>query len=490
MNRRHPAAAPAALPGLAAAVTIAVAATTGAAGSGCADGGPTPRAGAPVVIVDQPSPVVAAAGVAPPVTLEDPAGALAPLYRALGAAERGDDGARVAIVQFGDSHTAGDRLTGELRAVLQQRFGDAGRGFLLTGRPKIRHYDIVDARYGTDGAWTSDQGGRHGTEEPYGLGGVRSYAKKKSAVAWVGTCADCPTGQAVSRFEIFLWRQPGGGTLEARVDDGPWTRISTALAGDQGDVAIPDYEVIEVPDGDHRLSLRPRGDKEVDVFGVALERARPGVVVDGLGIVGLQMSHLWRWDWTVIGPQLAHRAPALVVLQYGTNEVDDSDLDLDTFVARYTELIGRIRSAAPDAAILMLGPPDMATRLLGRRCDKPAKKQTKSRHGRRKAPPPAPVGPAAEPPEGCRWKTPTQLLDIIDAERRVARATGVAFFDSFAAMGGADLIDGWVHAEPALAYKDHVHFTTRGYTWWADLLLEDLMRGYAAWQKESAAARR
>ncbi len=34
------------------------------------------------------------------------------------------------FVQIGDSHTAADFFTGKLRSLLQQRFGDAGIGFI------------------------------------------------------------------------------------------------------------------------------------------------------------------------------------------------------------------------------------------------------------------------------------------------------------------------------------------------------------------------
>jgi lysophospholipase L1-like esterase len=436
-----------------------------------------------VRVAQLPVPAIAGAGapLPAPVTLEDPKGSLAPFYEALARAAAGDPSGRVLIAQYGDSHTAGDKLTGRMRAVLQAQFGDAGRGFVLPGRPKIKHYYLGDVRYGTDGAWKSDQGGKRGTTEPYGLAGVRSYAEASSAVAWVETCSDCKAGTAVDSFEIFFLRQPDGGVLEARVDDGEWIRIQTALGADQGDAAVPDYARIEVDDGPHRLSLRPRGSKEVDVFGIALERRVPGVIVDALGIVGVQMSHLWKWDWSVISAQLARRDPALVVLQYGTNEVDDKDLDLARFEERYVELVGRVRTAVPGAAILILGPPDMAVRELGsKKCErlaKAARNQRKKKSG------------VAEVPDGCQWRTPAKLLDIIAAERRVATRTGVAFFDSLEAMGGRDQIDALVKADPPLAYQDHVHFTGRGYAAWADLLLEDLNRGYATWEKGAVSAR-
>src|SRR6185369_9408243 len=101
-----------------------------------------------------------------------------------------------------------------------------------------------------------------------------------------------------------------------------------------------------------------------------LERLCPGVIVDSLGVVGRRLGSLRSWDWSVIGEQLASRDPRLVILQYGTNEADDPDLDLEAMARYFDETILRIRAAAPTAAILILGPPDLAVREGGKPCDR------------------------------------------------------------------------------------------------------------------------
>ena len=62
-------------------------------------------------------------------------GALNGVFEALSEAEAGRGQAPVHILQIGDSHTAGDRITGRLRTALQGRFGDGGRGVLPPGIP-------------------------------------------------------------------------------------------------------------------------------------------------------------------------------------------------------------------------------------------------------------------------------------------------------------------------------------------------------------------
>jgi lysophospholipase L1-like esterase len=213
------------------------------------------------------------------------------------------------------------------------------------------------------------------------------------------------------------------------------------------------------------LTLEHGGGGVLDLFGVVMERAHPGVIVDSLGVVGRRLGSLRSWDWSVIGEQLATRDPRLVVLQYGTNEADDPDLVLEDLARYYDETILRIRAAAPTAAILILGPPDMAVREGGKACDrmKPAK-------------------PGALPIPECEWRTPAVLPEIISVEHAAATRNHVAFFDTFAAMGGADHMGPWAEADPKVAYKDRVHFTDIGYQHWADALTGALFATYDRWR--------
>src|SRR5215469_17361924 len=51
----------------------------------------------------------------------------------------------LSILQIGDSHTAADYFTGEVRRILQARYGNGGPGYLPFGKPHpgIRHTDIT-----------------------------------------------------------------------------------------------------------------------------------------------------------------------------------------------------------------------------------------------------------------------------------------------------------------------------------------------------------
>ena len=392
--------------------------------------------------------------------LDAQGGSLDALFTGLAAAERSDPGARVLWLFFGDSHTAGDSMTSRLRVTLQNRFGDAGRGLVAAGRPPAKHYYQRDVRYGASGRWKASVGGHKSDPEPYGVAGLRVYGERKGAQLWVETCADCQAGSSVAQFEILYYAAPDHGTLKFRVDDRPWQQIKTRTA--ESEPPHPARQVIPVIDGPHKLTIEHGGGGMLDLFGVVLERIGPGVIVDSLGVVGRRLGSLRSWDWSVIGEQLASRDPRLVALQYGTNEADDPDLDLEAMARYFDETILRIRAAAPTAAILIIGPPDMAVREGGKHCDRLKTD--------------APMIPE------CEWRTPHVLSEIIAVEHAAAVRNHVAFFDTFAAMGGADHMDQWYQAEPRIAYKDRVHLTDIGYQWWADALSSAVLDEYAKWR--------
>jgi lysophospholipase L1-like esterase len=376
---------------------------------------------------------------------------------------------------FGDSHTAGDAMTSRIRLTFQKRFGDAGRGLVAAGRPTAKHYYQRDIRYGASGQWRSAIGGNK-DPEPYGIAGLRVYGEKQGAQLWVETCSDCPSGNKVAQMEVLYQAAPERGVLKLRVDSQPWKMLSTKTTAIEP--PHPARHVIVVPDGPHRLTIEHGGSGLVDLYGVVFERLRPGVIVESLGVVGRRLGSLRSWDWSIIGEQLATRDPRLVVLQYGTNESDDPDLDLEDLARYYDDTIKRIKAAAPQASIIILGPPDVGTREAGKACDK-----KQGREG-------DPSGDAAAPKDAgvipeCEWRTPAVLREIIAVEHAAALRNKVVFFDTFAAMGGADRMDGWHLKEPKLAYKDRVHFTDAGYALWAETLSTALLAQYDHWRRRN-----
>lgn len=61
----------------------------------------------------------------------------------------------VRIAVWGDSHVAGEMLTGELRRLMQDRYGDAGYGFAMPARP-VKWHRTEDTNSCSSNNWRSD----------------------------------------------------------------------------------------------------------------------------------------------------------------------------------------------------------------------------------------------------------------------------------------------------------------------------------------------
>jgi lysophospholipase L1-like esterase len=144
---------------------------------------------------------------------------------------------------------------------------------------------------------------------------------------------------------------------------------------------------------------------------------------------------------------LAENKPDLIILAYGTNEVTDRDWTVDSYSRMLVGIITRLRSAAPEASFLILGPPDRSVSGSG------------------------------------GWASAQRMPLLLEAERRAAVTAGAAFWSEYDAMGGAGSMNVWVAR--GLGRFDHVHFTAVGYSKLAALFYTDLIKAYRGGRSSS-----
>jgi lysophospholipase L1-like esterase len=368
--------------------------------------------------------------------------ALRRFFESLARLESGQADDDVRVTQFGDSHTAADIETAVVRRALQARFGDGGRGFVAIGRP-WKKYIQDGVRVGMSTEWAPDKAkldkGKLVGDGMYGLSGIGLFTRQHGARAWTDV------GTRTSHAELAYLEQPNGGAFDVFVDGVRVVRVAT-----RSDRVGSAFRTFDVADASaHQLEVRAAGDGDVRVYGLSLDRREHGIVLDALGINGARITTALSWNEQHWAEQLKHRAPALVILAYGTNESTDGDLPQHTYERQLVDALGRVARAVPTASCLLLGPPDRAI-------------DTK---------------------EG--WVTAPKILEIIAAQRRVAEAAGCAFYDQLAAMGGEGSIASWASEDQPRAQKDRVHLTRDGYAQVGSSFASDLMRAYGAWRRES-----
>jgi lysophospholipase L1-like esterase len=380
-----------------------------------------------------------------PVPLVDPSGtALERFYAKLARVEAREAASIARITHFGDSLIASDFVSGTLRRSFQKRFGDAGHGFVLVANawPSYFHLDV--ARYATAGWKVSRIVGPYAKDGFYGLGGV-SFRAEKHALARVGTATNGDFGRSVSRFVIAYAEEPRGGRFRVRVDGKDSSIVDTT-----GPELRARYHEVVVPDGPHELELQTLSG-ESRLFGVVLERAVPGVVLDAIGIQGARIRFLDKQDDAHFAEQLRTRDSDLLIYQFGTNESGDGFLyPMADYNRTMREVIEQGQRALPESSCLVIGAMDRAVR------------------------------------QGDALVSVRVIPSLVEEQRKVAAAVGCAFFDTYAAMGGRGSMPLWVRR--GLGQADLMHPTGAGAERISDWVFDVVMRGYASHRAAAASA--
>jgi lysophospholipase L1-like esterase len=339
----------------------------------------------------------------------DPAGDMSRFYSALEHTERGDRGAVTRIVHYGDSPTTADLITGDVRAMLQKRFGDAGHGFSLVAKPWAwyEHRDVGVRGHGWSITAASMPGKNDGL---FGLGGVSFQSS-------AGTSRLALRDPSHTGAEVSYLKQPGGGSFTLTVDGVGLGSVSTA-----GDDRAPGFAHFKLPAaGARTVEIAAHG--TVRLFGIVLEKPGPGITYDSLGMNGAHVALLaHNFNEAHWAAQLQHRQPDLVVLNYGTNESGFASFVSGTYEKELRLAVKRLRKALPGVSLLLMSPMDRAERVAG--------------------------GDIV---------TLATIPKLVAIQERVARDTGCAFYNTFQAMGGAGTMARWYEAHPRMVSADFIH---------------------------------
>ena len=362
---------------------------------------------------------------------------------------------RVRVLQFGDSHTAADYWSGRIRARLQARFGDAGSGIILSGRP-WRGYTHAGVSLQEGLHWPAQSLRSGDCDGLVGLPGASVAPVPDQAFTLQA---------AFAAFRVHLLVPAGSGSAQvlARVTDPdapdasaqpvpvPCLSTDPLPAGAPAEPGNAPREPVYAPaaegvpptlvppapeaclqilglDGfsaetSHRLALTLP--EHTRLLGVDLLSGRPGLIYDELGLNGAGLLDLARWKPELRRALLARIHPDLVVLAYGTNDMGMSAAAREGYPDSVRSLLQALRAEA-GAPILLIGPLDR----LGRSKRERAALQA-----------------------DADWIIPTL--------REACLATGCAFWDARQAMGGSGALLRWQRA--GLAQPDLVHLNGAGY---------------------------
>jgi lysophospholipase L1-like esterase len=377
--------------------------------------------------------------------LEDPTGdALQPFFAALTEIDRGESDRLVRVTHMGDSGIDLDQAPHFVRTRLQDRFGDGGAGFVVM-QPHSSNYRNRMVKLNVPSDWNVCSILEQCRDDGfYGLGGVVT-ASSGGAATVVRTRRTGEHGRTASRVELWYAVQPGGGQIQMDISSYGTVKLDTEAR------RLDDrWHEVNLEPGPKRIRVRAAGGGDVRVYGMVLESEGPGVVWDTISMSGAFTPRVLEHDRAHFSRQLAHRAPDLVVLTYGGNDLRRylaGAVTPEEFGQETRTLLTRVKRAAPDAACLLTGILD---------------------HGR----------------SGPMRVRSRHVETLVAQQRKAASKAGCAFFDAFEAMGGPGSMREW--ADRGLAAGDLQHLTLEGRKRFAGWIHEGLMAGYHDYRQRQA----
>lgn len=359
---------------------------------------------------------------------------MTPFYRAL--TERAALGRPVRVAYLGDSFIEVDILTSDLRRELQRRYGGCGVGFLDAAPPYAANRGTVHQRYGGWESLSVLDKGRYVRAE---LGLSQRYGTARSA-AWIEVKGTREHGLDTCEVQTIYLSPRGSAPVGVKLNNGPV--LALPVQGGAGFQALR-YE-------GRAGSVKWQVPQGYVCWGVAVE-GREGVSVDNFslrGSSGITLAEVPVEQLTRFGEL---RPYDLIVVQFGLNVASKKQLRYDAYARQMKHVVERLKTAFPQAGILIVG-----------------------------------VGDREDKLDDGQLHTMPGVLALMKYQQNVAAESHVAYWNLFQAMGGEGSIRRMAAMTPPEAGKDYTHINARGGKRIAHLLYKTLVHGHEQYKRRQA----
>lgn len=354
-------------------------------------------------------------------------------------------GEEVRILHFGDSQIEGDRVSSYLRTRLQKEFGGAGVGLVSPVPPVYPPYGLSVSPSRDWKFYSIMPAQRRKKTLSYGIiGSVCQFTTygdladttKVSAEVKVKRNLKAGRGMQFTRCNVLFSAPNASCRIGVLVND----TIEESHIYDASEAL--QRAILPVPSDAAKFVLQFTATATPNIYGISYETGY-GVQVDNVPLRGSGGTDFSAISDTMLMQVNKVLAPKLVLLQFGVNVVPSQLSNYAHYSRQLQEQILRLKRLLPATAFILIGVSDM---------------------GRK---------------EEEEFHSYSNIALVRNAQRKAALGAGIAFWDSYAAMGGKNSIIRWVNAHPPLATSDYVHFTPRGARYLAELFCTALLDVYS-----------
>lgn len=315
---------------------------------------------------------------------------------------------KVRIGYFGDSMIEGDLITQTVRAILQNKFGGDGVGF-IPATSIVAHFRQTVRAYANDN-WEDVNFNNNKQKLILGFSGHTFFAKNNANISIK------PGGgtHLSSLYDVSVLY--GNGTLDIACNKQYYKLIGNGY-----------FNVAKLNDDTNLKSLElDVNESKTPLYGFTSE-SKTGLILDNLSFRGTSGTELTRLNSKMLTQIDSLRPYDLLVLHYGPNLLyNDSIVNFKYYQKQLEKSIKHLRKAFPRSSILIISTADKAFKIDG------------------------------------EYRTGDGVENLLEAQQIVAQKHGCAFFNLYEAMGGYNSMKTWAEKKPILAGSDYTHFNQSG----------------------------
>ncbi len=335
------------------------------------------------------------------------------------------------IMHYGDSQIEGDRITSVIRNELQKYYGGYGPG-LIPAVEAVPNASIIQSNSENWNRFTlygrPDTNIKHNRYGPLCSFGTFTYPTDTNLVsvtdAWVQFGQSGMTyynTKMYSKAYLFYGHATDSFTATAFADG---VELATQKLGPTTSFNSINWNFETTP---KELKFSFSAKKSPEFYAFSFE-SNSGVIVDNIGLRGSSGTLFKKLDSEQLRGFMSSQPIDLFILQFGGNTVPyiESAEKAFGYGKWFKSQILYLMKLNPNAAFIVIGPSDMATKING------------------------------------EFTTYPYLETVRDVLKKAALESGAGYWDLYEVMGGKNSMISWVEAENPLAGKDYVHFNNKG----------------------------
>ncbi|MDG1776047.1 MAG: hypothetical protein P8H33_01525 [Crocinitomicaceae bacterium] len=361
---------------------------------------------------------------------------------------------QISILHYGDSQIEGDRMTSFIRQRIQNQFGGNGPG-LIPAKDTYNSFTFRQSCSDNITRYTAF-GGKKLTERHYGaMASVARFTPEYVLDSLFTIDSLAPT-TAWIEFEPSAVAYPRAKSYNNVTLHYNQCVAPTKVVISQNGATIHEEELkpdsayhdlkLSFPDTPGKLRYTFTGKISPNICAFSLD-GDYGVQVSNIAMRGSSGTVFSRLKSNTLQPMYTALNTKMAIMQFGGNSIPffKDSTGVRNFARYFKSQINTLKRLNPDIFIVVVGPSDMSSL------------------------------------ENGIYSTYTFLPYCVEQMKEATIASGSAYWNMYAAMGGNNSMPSWV--EKGLAGNDYIHFSSKGAKIASQLFYDAFIAEYAKWNK-------